>query len=207
MSAATTQDKRPRRASKPPIYARALEVDDPRNGEKVLALLPATITDAQQPAWRRIRPGDRRRLEITSPRNPGFHMAMHGIAKLACENIEELSHLDPHATIKRLQAEAGLECDVVMLDASSMWEQITQQVSELLPDPATAVALEMIGELLAGQQLAVKWPRSIAFDAMDEDPFRALAQGICRHLSRRYWPTCTPEQIAEMAKRHMGDTP
>lgn len=203
MSQPISQERGKRRASKPPVYFRARKLVDPTTGEEVMALVPATHTDAQQPAWKRVYDGERVRAEISRPRNPGFHRTVHAIAKMAVNNIDQLSHLDPHSAIKRLQAEAGLECDVVMLDAISMWDRITVAVVKLLPDPGTLAAMEVIGELLDGEQLPVSWPRSIAFDAMDEDPFRELARGLCTHLSRRYWPTCTPEQIAVMAERHL----
>lgn len=203
MSAVSRASGKPRRARKPPVYTRAHMVKHPATGNTELALFAASPTDAQQPAWDRLYAGERVRIEVTRPRNPGFFRMLHAIGKLASHNIDELSHLDAHETIKRLQAEAGVECDVVMLDAASMWDQITVEVQALLPDPATAAALEMIGYLLDGKQLAVRWPRSIAYDAMDEDAFRTLAQSICRHITRRYWPECPPEQVAEMAKMHM----
>lgn len=189
--------------AKPPIYFRAREMNDPQTGDVVLALVPASHTDAQQPAWARLRPGDRRRGQLTAPRNPKFHRFVHALASVASQNIEDLSHLDPHACIKRLQAEAGVECDLVMLDASTVWEQVTEAVCAAVPEDHIRRVMGMIGDLLAGQSLPVKWPRSIAFDSLDEDRFKALARAICIHLSRRYWPTCTPEQIADMAEMHI----
>lgn len=201
-----TRKAAPLRASRPPIYARARVLVDPATSEEVLALAPITHTDAEQPAWKRLRPGDRRRIEITAPRNPGFHAYAHRIAQIAIQNIDELGHLDAHHLLKRLQAEAGVECDTVMLDATSFWEQVTEMVCTILPESHIRRVLDMIGDLLAGQQFPVKWPRSLAFDSMDEDAFRALTLAICTHLSRRYWPSCTPEAIEAMAAVHYDGT-
>lgn len=49
-------------------------------------------------------------------------------------------------------------------------------------------------------KLNVSVAQSIAFDEMDEGAFRELYKGICRHICARYWPTLTPEQVADMAK-------
>ncbi len=190
-------------SSKPPIYFTARELIDPETRERVLALRPSTYTDAQQPAWVRLRPGDRRRGQITAVRSPGYNKFAHKLGKLATRNIDELAHLEPHAALKRLQAEAGVECDMVMLDAETAWREITERVLEVLPGEDFRHVLNLLGELMAGKQLAVKWPRSMSSDSMDEDTFRAVVRAICGHLSSRYWPTCTPEEIEAMAELHI----
>lgn len=189
-------------STKPPIYFRATQLFD-RHGRPVLALVPASYSDAEQPAWRRLQPGDRRRGQLTAVRSPGYNKFAHKLGKVATQNIEELEHLSPHAVLKRLQAEAGVECDTVMLDAETAWREISACVLEVLPGETFRHVLNLMGELMAGKQLPVKWPRSMSFDSMDEDEFRALIRSICGHLSRRYWPSCTPEEIEAMAEVHV----
>lgn len=50
-----------------------------------------------------------------------------------------------------------------------------------------------------GLQAKIVKPKSLAFDRMDDGEVHELARAICAHISAKYWPECTPEQIAEMA--------
>ena len=37
--------------------------------------------------------------------------------------------------------------------------------------------------------------QSLSFDNMDDDEFSEVFHGLARHVSKRYWPSLTPEQI------------
>lgn len=187
-------------SAKPPIYFRARTLYD-EHGNPVLALVPASYTDSHQPAWASLRPGDRRRGQLTAPRNPRFHRYVFALARLAGENIDEFAGMSAHEVLKRCQAEAGVECDTIMLDAETLWPRITDEVVALIPDQdGIRTVMNLLGDMMRGKRLAVHWPRSLAFDSMDQDRFKELTRAICSHLSRRYWPACTPEQIAQMAE-------
>ena len=62
---------------------------------------------------------------------------------------------------------------------------------------------EVDGILVAAHELkaplSVLRQLALAFDKMDDGETHELARAICAHVSAKYWPECTPEQIAEMA--------
>lgn len=43
-------------------------------------------------------------------------------------------------------------------------------------------------------------PESLAFDAMDESEFSVFHRDMCRVIARDYFPSWTPEQVAELAE-------
>jgi hypothetical protein len=34
---------------------------------------------------------------------------------------------------------------------------------------------------------------------MDDGEFKQVMKDLCRHVAKTYWPTCTPEQVEQMA--------
>lgn len=48
---------------------------------------------------------------------------------------------------------------------------------------------------------AIKIPKSMSFEDMDEGEFQEAVRGICRHISDKYWPDLTPYQIELQAER------
>lgn len=52
---------------------------------------------------------------------------------------------------------------------------------------------------IEGMQVIHRTPLSISFDNMDETEFRDLSRDLARHVCREYWPTCTPEEVEQMA--------
>jgi hypothetical protein len=115
------------------------------------------------------RVGDLLAGQITKPRSPGYHAYAHRLGQLVVANIEGFESLDAHSAIKRLQLESGLECD--------------------------AVAIKIPGLGMVEHRTA----RSIAFESMGDGEFRELIMGLCRHLVQEYWPSETPERVAELA--------
>ncbi|GAP66815.1 hypothetical protein MBSD_n2130 [Mizugakiibacter sediminis] len=146
---------------------------------------------------KRHRVGDLVFAEFKRPRNPGFHRLAHQLGTLLAENIEAFAGLESHDVLKRMQVEGGIGCDVALVDASSMWSQISEAVIAEVPQARLVMA--MIGELLVGKTIPVKLPRSLSYESMDEDEFHAVIAGMCAHVSAKYWKDCTPEQIEAMA--------
>lgn len=115
------------------------------------------------------RVGDLVFAEFTKPRSPGFHRLAHQLGSMLAENLAVFEHMGAHEVLKRLQIEANVGCDEI------------------------AVVFPSIGPC------AYRIPRSLSFESMGEDEFRDVISGMCRHVSRTYWPSCTPEQIEHMA--------
>jgi hypothetical protein len=115
------------------------------------------------------RVGDLVFAEFSRPRSPGFHRLAHQLGSMLAENLDVFEHMGAHAVLKRLQIEANVGCDEI------------------------AVVFPGIGPC------SYRIPRSLSFESMAEDEFRAVIIGMCRHVARTYWPSCTPEQIEQMA--------
>jgi len=108
---------------------------------------------------------------ITKPRNPKFNRLVHKIGVLCKQNIEGFESIETHAVIKRLQIESRVACD--------------------------QIGIEVPGYL----GLVYQWiPRSLSFESMDEAEFYEAAKGICNHISQRYWPSLSADEIENMAE-------
>lgn len=114
--------------------------------------------------------GDTVFAELKKPRNPGFHRLAHRIGTLVCINIEAFHGMDSHHTLKRLQWESGIGCEEMGVEVPN-------------------VGLAM-----------VRLPNSLSFESMEQGEFREVITGLCRHISDKYWPSLTPEQVEEMAE-------
>lgn len=60
------------------------------------------------------------------------------------------------------------------------------------------VGCEEIAYKVHGMTVVQRVPLSLSFESMEEDEFRAVFAGICRHLAATYWPTLTADEIAGM---------
>lgn len=134
------------------------------------ALVPAHEPAREALRARGFKLGDLLMADLAKPRNTGFHRLAHAIGRLVAENVHDFAGMPAHDALKRLQAESGLACDERLVD---------------LPGIGAA---------------RICTPRSIAFDAMDEGEFRLLVRGLCRFIAARYWQSCTPEEIQNMAQ-------
>lgn len=63
----------------------------------------------------------------------------------------------------------------------------------------SGVGCDEIGFRLQGMWVVQRVPQSLAFESMDEDEFRGVFAGLCRHLIAKYWPSETTESIEQMA--------
>lgn len=108
--------------------------------------------------------------ELFRARNPGFHRLAHVFGQMVSDHIEGFEHMDAHQVLKRLQVEADVGC-----------EHIAMRIPGIGP-------------------VDYRVPKSLSFENMDEPEFRQVFQGLCEHVSKAYWPSLTPEQVAEMAE-------
>lgn len=60
------------------------------------------------------------------------------------------------------------------------------------------IGCEEIAYKVHGMTVVQRVPLSLSFESMEEDEFRAVFSGICRHLAATYWPTLTADEIAGM---------
>src|SRR5690606_6744343 len=85
------------------------------------AFQPADATTHARLAARGYRMNDLVFAEFKRPRNPGFHRLAHALGTLFVENIEALDHLDAHSCLKRLQLEADVGCEEIMVPIGAVW--------------------------------------------------------------------------------------
>lgn len=114
--------------------------------------------------------GDLVFAEFVKPRNPGFHRLAHQLGGMLAENLDAFEGKDAHAVLKRLQIEGDIACEHI------------------------ALVFPGVGPVEYRQA------RSLSYESMDETEFRAVVEAMCRHVSKQYWPSCTPEQIEAMAQ-------
>lgn len=108
--------------------------------------------------------------QIKKQNNPKFHRLVHRIGQLCAANIEAFEGMDAHAVIKRLQWESNTYCEEV------------------------GVSVPGIGMAM------MRWPRSLAFDSMDDGERHEMAKQLCRHIASKYWPSLDADRIEEMAE-------
>jgi hypothetical protein len=189
--------KRPRR----PVYfvvARAGDV--PREAG---VLVPLTKWDQRTMRARKMGLGTELRAELKQRRNVKFHRLAHAIGTLVGEQVGGFEGLDAHAVLKRLQEDADLFCDTEYIDASPVVATILAIVRSVIGDAPA----EMLKKVLPSiKKIAIRVPRSIAFDECDEAEFQQLIAGIYAHLRQRYWPTMTEDAIAQMVEIYERDS-
>lgn len=184
-----------------PIGLRVAQMLEPETRAPRRVLVAATASDADRLKTKGNKVGDLVFARMTKPRNPGFHRLAHAIGKLAVENIDEFTHLEAHAALKRLQVEAQVGCDFLSVDIGTVWHQVLGFIDTSIGRPVAdmlRLAMEAMG--LKGKLVTIAIPRSLSYDSMDEIEFKQVIKGICQYMAARYWPTMSPEQIEEMAE-------
>ena len=139
------------------------------------ALVPADAHSQQRLRERGYRVGDVLAAELVKPRSPGFWRLAHRIGTLCVESIEAFHGLNAHQAIKKIQADAGLECDVTHTDIPGLGVLVSKQ------------------------------PRSLSFESMEQGQFYEFTRAACRHIASTYWPHLTAEQVQEMADTFPDD--
>ena len=113
--------------------------------------------------------GDVLATGLKKARNPGFNSLAHKLGSLLAENLDAFESLDSHKVLKRLQIEGHIGCDEIALN---------------FPGVGPCV---------------YRVPRSLSFASMDEGEFQQVIKAMCKYVAKTYWPTCTPEQVEQMA--------
>lgn len=157
-----------------PTYAIWRPVIDRETGEEYLALRASTRWDQAACKARGYRVNDEVRLEIKKPRNAKFHALAHALGALLVQNVPGFETMDGHSALKRIQRECGVHCE------------------------ESTVEVPGVG------QLALKVPRSIAFDSLDEGEFTELWDACCKWITQKYWPQLDPSAIEEMVEMMHG---
>lgn len=139
-------------------------------------MTPADATQASLLNSMKIKNGDVLTVDVKLIRSGRFNNLVHKIGELVAQNIEQFTGLDAHTTIKRLQLEGCIECDIV--------------------------AIQLDGYGLVEQRI----PRSIAFDRMSEVRYREAAQAICELVQRKYWQGLDEHKIERMAELFVNGT-
>lgn len=75
--------------------------------------------------------GDCVSLEIYKSRNPKFNGLAHVFGQLLADNLDDFSGMDSHDVLKRLQVEANVGCDEMMLrgDFGMFWHRVPRSLS------------------------------------------------------------------------------
>ena len=133
------------------------------------ALVPADAHSQQRLREKGYRVGDVLAAELIKPRSPGFWRLAHAIGALCAQNIEPFHGLSAHQAIKKIQVDAGLECDITHTEIPGMGVLVSKQ------------------------------PRSLAFESIEQGAFYEFAKAACRHIAETYWPHLTAEAVQEMA--------
>ncbi|WP_428383611.1 hypothetical protein [Nevskia ramosa] len=114
MSIATEVKARARKGPIP-VYMRC-ELDAKGQG----ILRPADRASQELLRAKKIRVGMVYACQIKQIRNPGFHKKIHSLMRALIENVAAFESYDPirdqHRALKRVQLEARLACDEVMID-------------------------------------------------------------------------------------------
>lgn len=134
------------------------------------ALVPADDQAREQLRNMNLALGEVIQAKIQQRRNPKFFRLAHQVARLARKNLEGFDYLDDHGALKRLQLEAGVQC---------------QEMDINVPGFGKA---------------RVTVPRSLAFDSMSEEHFSETIKAICAYIAREYWPQCDADEVQRMAE-------
>lgn len=134
------------------------------------ALVPADTASERMLRARAYHIGDVLSAELRKPRNPKFHRLVHQLGTAVIENTDDFaSYTDSHAVLKRLQVEANMGCDVMVINAPGFG------------------------------MLEHRTPQSLSFENMEEAEFQAIYKGFCDYVIKRYWPSMDPDDIERMA--------
>ena len=149
MNAQSVKRKKDRRA----LYLRVHRVVIPETGELVGALLPESIISQREMRERALKTGDVVRCELRKKRNPKYWRLVHVLGGLLADQAERYESLTQHKALKKLQRDAGVECDSETFDIPELGT-VTRSV-----------------------------PRSLSFDDLDEQAFDAAWAQMVKHAS------------------------
>ncbi|WP_284076325.1 hypothetical protein [Herbaspirillum aquaticum] len=139
-------------------------------------LVPADGISQQRLRARNYRLNDIVFAEIRKPRNPKFHRLAHQLGTILVENLDDFAGKNAHQALKKVQLDGNIACE------------------------------ESLAILPGVGVMQVLTPTSLAFDQMDELEFRDFMAAACAHISKKYWPGMSAEQIELMASVYVEPT-
>lgn len=141
-------------------------------------LMPASKYAASLLDKRKFTEGQVIRAELSKLRSGSLNKHAHNIGKLCYMHLDDFAEYDgrAHDAIKRLQLEAGIECDEYMIRVDGLQHKVMARQA-----------------------------RSFSYENMGEERFNDAIKGICRYISEKYWPSCTDEQIEYMANNQVDE--
>lgn len=132
-------------------------------------LAPADQFASEELRRRKFRVGDTVSADPKHPRNPKAWSRAHKLAQLLIENLDEFTNQDAHGVLKRLQFEGDIACEYMDVKV-----------------PGYGIVTQ-------------RWPKSLAYDQMDEGEFQEVYAQLCQHIIDQYWPELSEDEIADMA--------
>jgi len=105
------------------------------------------------------------------PRSNGQWRCAHQVGTFLIQNVDAYSHLtDAHKALKKLQQDAGIECEVNHIE---------------VPGLGT---------------LQVKTPRSLAFDDMDGGTFTTVYKAMTLHIQQNYFQDMDAQAVEDIIR-------
>lgn len=172
----TAAEKRAAKRARRPVYLVVRRLVDPATGEEIGALVPANPIDARLLRERKFHVDREVRAELKQPRNVAFHRLAHAVGHLLVDNVEEFRDVTAHEALKQVQRAAGVCCEPFEIDLGPV-----------------------LGKVTAMQA------RSLAFDEMEEDEFRAFFDGITAYIGEHYAGVMLDEVRGEFWEMVNGD--
>jgi hypothetical protein len=121
-------------------------------------LIPADTFCEKRLKERGYLPTDLLFVDITKPRNPGFHRLVHAFGEMVAENVEAFENVPAHDVLKRIQIEGNIGCDEVALNFPGI-------------GPCT-----------------YRVPRSLSYASMDQVQFSEVYGQMCEYIRKTYYP-------------------
>lgn len=133
------------------------------------ALIPADEMAREELRRRKLRVGDCVSADPRKARNPRAWSRAHKLAQLLIENLDDFTGKDAHSVLKLLQFEADVGCERMEVNV-----------------PGYGIVTQ-------------RWPKSMAFDQMEEGEFQQVYAQFCQHIIDTYWNGLTQQQIEQMS--------
>jgi hypothetical protein len=174
------------------------------------ALVPVSDADTDTLRRFRLRVGQMVIANIDRPRHPEGLRLLHSFAQLVSQNIEGFEHHTAHQVIKKLQAQSGVGCHMTSVTLKDFWNTLLPTIQED-DAPDIEAGLNEISKLMsagAGEQMITGYqPKSLSMATMDDFEFQEIFDGLCRYVALTYFPSMSPEAVAETARLMPSSTP
>ena len=108
-------------------------------------------------------------VDLKQSRDPRAWARIHKLMQLLIQNLDDFANWDAHDALKRIQFEADIGCERMEVMVKN-YGAVTQ-----------------------------RWPKSLAFDQMEEGEFQGVYRAICQYIIDTYWAGMTVDQINDMA--------